>query len=157
LWEGEKELRRLMLLLAVLAATMLVASPVSAFVWKPGPNEGNKYSKNYYPNGYFKYCEPDGAKYYGLNKASKNSWCDNYYKEYTKKKFHGKRWYYVHVYYKWKTPDGNIHRWNDWYYCQYHKYDDPLHKRPSFKVWVTYKPTGNHYWEWFYYWKSPTR
>ena len=56
-----------------------------------------------------------------------------------------------------KTPDGNIHNWNDWYYCQYHKYDDPLYKRPSFKVWVTYKPTGNHYWEWFYYWKSPTR
>ena len=43
----EKKLRRLMVLLGLLAATMLVASPVLA--WQPGPNEGNKYSKNYYP------------------------------------------------------------------------------------------------------------
>jgi hypothetical protein len=27
---------------------MLVGSPVLA--WQPGPNEGSKYSKNYYPN-----------------------------------------------------------------------------------------------------------
>jgi hypothetical protein len=65
--------------LGLLAAMMLVASPVLA--WQPGPNEGNKYSKNYYPNTYFTYCEPDGSKYYGDTKASKNSWCDKYYKE----------------------------------------------------------------------------
>ena len=47
-------MRRLMLLLGLLAAMMLVASPVLA--WQPGPNEGNKYSKNYYPNTYFNYC-----------------------------------------------------------------------------------------------------
>jgi hypothetical protein len=47
----ENELRRLMLLLGLLAAMMLVASPVLA--WQPGPNEGNKYSKNYYPGSYF--------------------------------------------------------------------------------------------------------
>ena len=70
-----------MLLLALLAATMLVASPVLAH--QGGPTHGNKYSKNYYPTSYFKYCEPDGAKYYGDTKASKNSWCDKYYKEYT--------------------------------------------------------------------------
>jgi hypothetical protein len=33
---------------------------------------------------------------------------------------------------------------------------DPNAKRPYFKAWVTYKPNGNHYWESFYYWKSPT-
>jgi hypothetical protein len=143
-----------MLLLALLAATMLVASPVLAH--QGGPHHGNKYSKNYYPNSYFKYCEPDGAKYYGQTKASKNSWCDKYYKEYTKKTFNGKNWYYVHVYYKWKTPDGQRHTQGYWYYCQYHKYNDPKAKRPYFKAWVTYKPTGNHYWESFYYWKSPT-
>jgi hypothetical protein len=153
--ERRKELRRLMLLLAVLAAMMLVASPVSAFVWKPGPNEGNKYSKNYYPNGYFKYCEPDGSNY-SQTKASKNSWCDKYYKEYTKKTFNGKNWYSVHVYYSWKTPDGKTHKWDDWYYCAYHKYDDPHSKKPYFRAWVTYKPTGNAYWESFYYWNSPT-
>src|SRR5687767_2868661 len=100
----ENKLRRLMLLLALLAATMLVASPVLAH--PGGPTHGNKYSKNYYPTSYFKYCEPAGAKYYGKKKASNNSWCDKYYKKYTKKTFHGKNWYYVHVYYKWKTPDG---------------------------------------------------
>ena len=60
---------------------MLMASPVLAH--KGGPTHGNKYSKNYYPNGYFNYCEPDGSNY-SQTKASKNSWCDKYYKEYTK-------------------------------------------------------------------------
>ena len=47
----ENKLRRLMLLLGLLAAMMLVASPVLA--WQPGPNEGDKYFKNYYPGSYF--------------------------------------------------------------------------------------------------------
>jgi arylsulfatase A-like enzyme len=145
-------LRRLLLLLGLLAAMMLVASPVLA--WQPGPGEGSKYSKNYYPTSYFKYCEPDGSQYYGDKKASNNSWCDKYYKEYQKKSFQGKQWYWVHVYYTWKTPDGMPHQWDDWYYCQYHKYDDQNSTRPSFKACVTYKPTGNSYWEWFYYWQS---
>jgi hypothetical protein len=144
-----------MLLLGLLAAMMLVTSPVLA--WQPGPNEGNKYSKNYYPTGtYFTYCEPAGSKYYGDRKANNNKWCDHYYKEYQKKWTNGKQWYYVHVYYSWKTPDGKMHKWDDWYYCQYNKYDDPNAKRPYFRAWVTYKPTGKHYWEWFYYWNSPT-
>jgi hypothetical protein len=57
-----------MVLLGLLAAMMLAASPVLAH--QGGPNHGNKYSKNYYPNGYFNYCEPDGAKYYGKKKVS---------------------------------------------------------------------------------------
>ncbi len=57
-----------MLLLGLLAAMMLVASPVLA--WQPSPNEGSKYSKNNYPNTYFKYCEPDGSRYYGNTRAS---------------------------------------------------------------------------------------
>ena len=52
-----------MVLLGLLAAMMLLASPVLA--WQPGPNEGSKYSKNYYPNTYFNYCEKDGSRYYG--------------------------------------------------------------------------------------------
>jgi hypothetical protein len=147
-------LRRLMLLLALLAAMMLAASPVLAH--QGGPTHGDKYSKNYYPTSYFKYCEPDGSNYYGDNKASKNSWCDKYYKEYKKKTFDGKDWYWVHVYYEWKTPDGKTHKWDDWYYCAYHKYNDPNSTKPYFKAWVTYKPTGDHYWESFYYWKSST-
>jgi hypothetical protein len=47
----ENKSRRLMLLLGLLAAMMLVASPVLA--WQPGPNEGKKYSKNYYPGNFF--------------------------------------------------------------------------------------------------------
>jgi hypothetical protein len=43
----ENKLRKSMLLLGLLAAMMLVDSPVLA--WQPGPNEGKKYSKNYYP------------------------------------------------------------------------------------------------------------
>jgi hypothetical protein len=148
----ENELRRLMLLFALVAAMMLAASPVLA--WQPGPGEGSKYSKNYYPTSYFKYCEPDGAKFPGFDKASK--WCDQYYKEYRKKSINGKKYYYVHVYYWWKTPDGQSHKWDGWYYCQYHKYDDPESSKPAFKAWVTYKPTGDHYWEWYYYWKSPS-
>jgi hypothetical protein len=119
-----------MLLFGLLAAMMLVASPVLAH--QGGPTHGNKYSKNYYPNGYFKYCEPDGSNYYG------------------------KTWYWVHVYYYWKTPDGKTHKWDHWYYCAYHKYNDPNSTKPYFKAWVTYKPTGKHYWESFYYWKSST-
>ena len=84
-----------MLLLGLLAAMMLVASPVLA--WQPGPGEGNKYSKNYYPTSYFKYCEPGGSKYYGNKKASNNKWCDHSYTEYHTKTFHGKKWYWVHV------------------------------------------------------------
>ncbi len=128
---------------------MLVASPVLA--WQPGPNEGNKYSKNYYPNTYFKYCDKNSSQFYGKTKASKR--CAQYYTEYQKKTFNGKKWYWdwVHVYYEWKTPDGKWHKKDYWYYCQYHKYDDPDSTKPYFKAWVTYKPTGNHYWESFFY------
>jgi hypothetical protein len=139
---------------------MLVASPVLA--WQPGPGEGSKYSKNYYPTSFYKYCEPDGSQYYGNTKAANPKWCyrtasyGNYYTEYQKKTFNGKQWYWVHVYYQWKTPDGKTHKSDPWYYCQYHKYNDPNSTRPYFKAWVTYKPTGNHYWESFYYWRSPT-
>jgi hypothetical protein len=69
-----------------------------------------------------------------------------------KKWTNGKQYYYVHVYYKWKTPDdGQWHKQGYWYYCQYHKYDDPNRSRPYFKAWVGYKPTGKHYWESFYW------
>ena len=108
-----------MLLLGLLAAMMLVASPVLA--WQPGPNEGNKYSKNYYPTSYFKYCEKDGSKYYGKTKASKTKWCKKYYTEYHKKFYKEiKTYYYVHVYYSWKTPDGKSHKKDYWYYCLGH-------------------------------------
>jgi hypothetical protein len=137
-----------MLLLAVLAAMMLMASPVLA--WQPGPGEGSKYSKNYYPTTYFKYCEPDGSQFLGTSKA--NKWCDHWYTDYKTKTFNGDKWYWVHVYYKWKTPQsGQWQEWDGWYYCQYHKYDDPDSNHWGFKAWVTYKPTGKHYWEWFYW------
>src|ERR687891_484414 len=109
-----------MVLLGLLAAMMLVASPVLA--WQPGPNEGSK--------------------------------CYKYYTEYHKKWNNGKKYYYVHVYYKWRTPDSIRHTQDYWYYSQYHKYDDPDSTHPYFKAWVTYKPTGNHYWESFY-WQCP--
>jgi hypothetical protein len=141
-------LRKLILLLAVLAAMMLMASPV--FAWQPGPGEGSKYSKNYYPTTYFKYCEPDGSQFLGTSKA--NKWCDHWYTDYKTKTFNGDKWYWVHVYYKWKTPQsGQWQEWDGWYYCQYHKYDDPDSNHWGFKAWVTYKPTGKHYWEWFYW------
>jgi hypothetical protein len=135
-----------MLLLALLAAMMLVASPVLAH--QDGPHHGDKYSKNYYPNTYFKYCEKNGAKFYGKTKASK--WCAQYYTDYKTKWTNGNKYYYVHVYYEWKTPDGKWHKQDYWYYCQYHKYDDPDSTKPYFKAWVTYKPTGKHYWESYY-------
>jgi hypothetical protein len=121
-------LRRLRLLLALVAATMLVASPVLAH--EGGPTHGDKYSKNYYPNSYFKYCEPDGSQYYGDKKASNSKWCDHYYTDYKTKTFDGKKYYYVHVYYRWKTPDGKSHTKDYWYYCQYHKYNDPNSTKP---------------------------
>ena len=141
-----------MVLLGLLAAMMLVASPILAH--QGGPHHGNKYSKNYYPNGYFKYCEPDGSRYYGNDKAGNAAWCLHSYTEYHKKWNNGEQYYYVHVVYFWQTPDGQTHKWDDWYYCQYHKYDDPDlppdFAKPYFKAWVTYKPTGNHYWESFH-------
>jgi hypothetical protein len=141
-------LRRLMLLLAMLAAMMLAASPVLA--WQPGPGEGSKYSKNYYPNGFYKYCEPEGDQFLGSPRA--NNWCDQWYTDYRTKTFNGKKYYYVHVYYEWKTTrGGQWQEWDGWYYCQYHKYNDPQSLKPSFKAWVTYKPTGEHNWEWFYH------
>jgi hypothetical protein len=113
---------------------------------------GNKYAKNYYPNTYFKYCEPDGANF-DQNNASK--WCKKYYTEYQKKTFNGKNYYYVHVYYKWKTSSGGTWQTQDyWYYCRFHKYDDPDSTKPYFKAWVGYKPTGDYYWEKFYHQSS---
>jgi hypothetical protein len=140
-------LRRLMLFLALLAAMMLVASPVLAH--QGGPHHGDKYWKNYYPNSWYKYCEPGGSQTYGKAKASK--WCKKYYTEYHKKWTNGKQYYYVHVYYWWKTPDGKAHKQGYWYYCQYHKYSAPNKTRPYFKAWVGYEPTGKHYWESFYW------
>jgi hypothetical protein len=142
----ENELRRLMVLLGLLAAMMLVASPVLAH--QGGPHHGNKYWKNYYPNTYFKYCEKGGSQTYSKTKASKR--CAQYYTDYKTKWTDGKKYYYVHVYYEWKTPDGKWHKQDYWYYCQYHKYDDPDSTKPYFKAWVTYKPTGKHYWESYY-------
>src|SRR3712207_3657740 len=52
----EKKLRRLTLLLAVLAAMMLVVSPV--FAHPGGGTHGHKYANNYYPDDYFNYCHP---------------------------------------------------------------------------------------------------
>ena len=92
-----------MLLLGLLAAMMLAASPVLA--WQPGPGEGSKFGKNYYPTSYFNYCEPDGDKFFGDSKSSNDFWCDTYYTEYKKKSINGKKYYYVHVYYEWRTPD----------------------------------------------------
>jgi hypothetical protein len=138
-----------MVLLGLLAAMMLVTSPVLAH--QGGAHHGNKYSKNYYPNGYFKYCEPDGAKYYGQKKISNKNLCDQYYSEYKTKWNNGKKYYYVHVYYWWRSPDGQTHKWDDWYYCKFHKYVAADSPKPMFEAWVTYKPTGNHYWEEFFY------
>jgi hypothetical protein len=150
-------LRRLMVLLGLLAAMMLMASPVLA--WESGPNEGTLYSENYYPNGYFNYCEPDGAQYYGDQKASNENVCDHRYIDrpgqpaYEVKWFNGEKFYYVHVVYFWETPDGQGHNWDDWYYCEPHKFDNPNGPKPYFNAWVTYKadPIGNHNWESFFY------
>jgi hypothetical protein len=74
----EKNLRRLMVLVGLLAAMMmLTASPGLAH--QGGPHHGDKYWKNYYPNTYFKYCEKDGANTY--TKAKPNKWCKKYYTE----------------------------------------------------------------------------
>jgi hypothetical protein len=141
-------LRRLMLLLAVLAAMMLVASPVLA--WQPGPGEGNKYPRNYYPTSYYKYCDPNGSQFPGTSQA--NNWCDQWYTDYKTKTFNGDKWYYVHVYYKWKTTQGGQWQtWDGWYYCQYHRYDDRNSNHWYFKAWVTDKRTGDHNWESFYW------
>jgi hypothetical protein len=140
-----------MLLLAVLAAMMLVGSPVVLAHQGGGPDHGDKYWKNHYPNSYFTYCEKKGDKYYGDKKASNNKWCDTWYTNYETKGINGKKWYYVHVYYYWETPDGKKHEQDYWYYSQYEKWDDPNSSKPYFKAWVGYKPTGDHYWESFYY------
>jgi hypothetical protein len=49
-----------------------------------------------------------------------------------------------------RTPDGDLHSKDYWYYCQYHKYSEPPGNL-YLKAWVGYKPTGKHYWESFYY------
>ena len=127
---------------------MLVASPVLA--WQAGPGQGNKYSKNYYPTSYYKYCDPSGSQFLGTSRS--NSWCDQWYTTYKTKTFNGDKWYYVHVYYKWKsTQSGRWQTWDDWYYCQYHRYDDQNSNHWYFKAWVTFKPTGDHNWESFYW------
>src|ERR671912_522729 len=113
-----------MVLLALLAAMMLAASPVLAH--KDGPHHGNK-------------------------KISNNNLCGQNYTQYKTKWINGKKYYYVHVVYWWETPDQNTHMWDDWYYCKYHKYDSADSPKPNFQAWVTYKPTGNHYWEYFFY------
>jgi hypothetical protein len=144
-----------MLLLGLLAAMMLVTSPVLSHQGG-GPNHGDKYWKNYYPNSYFNYCEPDGDRFFGDRKSSNDFWCHTYYTEYKTKWNNGKKYYYVHVYYEWRTPDRNFHKKDYWYYSQYEKWNDPDSSRPYFKAWVGYKPTGDHYWESFYYVNSPS-
>jgi hypothetical protein len=90
LWKGEK-VEKVDAAFGLLAAMMLVASP--ALAHQGGPHHGNKYSKNYYPNTYFKYCEPDGAQYYGETEASNH--CAQYLTEYHKKWYKGKKYYYA--------------------------------------------------------------
>jgi hypothetical protein len=144
----EKRLRRLTLLLALLAAMMLAVSPV--FAHPGGATHGDKYPNNYYPNDYYNYCEPGGDNF-DATKANNDAWCDQWYTDYQKKQWNGEWYYYVHVYYKWKDSSGISHTWDDWYYSQYHQWDDPNSDQPYFKAWVTYKPTGQGYWESFYW------
>ena len=137
-----------MLLLALLAAMMLVVT-APAVATQQG---GSKYPSNWYPNGYWKYCSSDSSSYKGDAWASK--WCDQWYSgKVQKKQWNGKWYWYVHVYYKWKW-NGKWQNWDDWYYCQYKKYDDPNSVHPYYKAWVGYQPSGQHYWESFY-WGGP--
>ncbi len=136
-------MRRLMLLLALLAAMLLVVgAPALA------AQDGSKYWKNYYPNSYYNYCHWASNNYYGDTNAEK--WCSKYYTDYKTKWSKGKKYYYVHVYYEWKDPNGKWYTKDYWYYCRYIKYDDPNSTKPHFHAWVGYKPTGDYYWESYY-------
>src|SRR3712207_3532984 len=112
---------------------MLVVSPV--FAHPGGGTHGHKYANNYYPDDYYNYCHPDGNNYYG--DAQAQDWCSQWYNGYRTKQFEGKKYYYVHVYYQWyNQADDNWYEQDYWYYCQYHKYDDPNSDQPYFKAWV---------------------
>ena len=125
---------------------MLVASPALA-------QSGSKYHKNYYPEGYYNYCHEKGEHYYGDKDAEK--YCYQYYTDYKKKTADGKKYYYVHVYYKWYDEDEDKWYKKDyWYYCHYKKYYDEDEDEYYFKCYVCYKEDDGHkkkcYWEYFY-------
>ena len=127
-----------MLVLALLAAMMLVALPALA-----AKQAGSKYNRNYYPEGYYDYCHPDGENYWGDEEAAEH--CDKYYTEREKKQHKGKWYYYVHVFFVW---DGEAE--DDWYYARYKKYHVLKSLIPCYRAWVGHKPTGEYYWETFY-------
>jgi hypothetical protein len=137
-------------MLALLAAMMLVASPVLAH--PGGGTHGDKYAKNYYPEGYYNYCEPEGNNFY-QDDQDYEKWCNQWYNgKTTTKEYNGKKYYYVHVYYEWYAK-GQWYEKDYWYYCQYHKYNDPDSNYPYYKAWVGY-PSAD-YWAWeSFYWGS---
>jgi len=128
------------------ASAMSISSPAVAH--KGGPEHGNTYGKNYYPAGYFSYCQPDGSHYYGKTKAAQR--CERGYTGYAKQWKNGRAYYRVAVIYRWQGPESSEwHGATPQYYCQLHKYDDPDSKAPRFKCQVTNKSTGKRYWQRF--------
>jgi hypothetical protein len=130
------------LLAALLAFAVLTFGASEAYGHPAKAPHGHAYAKNFYPAGYFAYAEPDGAKYLGFEKSYKET--ARGYVSYKKVKVNGRFYYRLTTYFTW--PGGEVHKP---VYAALHKYDDYGSERPAFRVYMTHKATGKHYWRRF--------
>jgi hypothetical protein len=147
--------RGLLALLAVLAGLLLAATVVygasEATAHPAKAPHGNAYQKNFYPEGYFDYAEPDGGGYLGFEKAHKET--ARGYTSYEKVKRDGRFYYKLNA--RFATFDGQRDRTVEKpVYAALHKFDDYGSDRPGFRVYMTAPGTGKHYWRRFEAWNS---
>jgi hypothetical protein len=138
--------RELLALLAVLAGILLSATVVygasEAAAHPAKAPHGNGYAKNYYPDGYYAYAEPDGESYLGLvNSLTTTS---RGYTSYKRVTVDGRRYYKLAAYFT-----RGKERVEKPVLAALHKYDDYGSDRPAFRVYMTHKATGKHYWRRF--------
>jgi hypothetical protein len=139
------------LLAALLAFAVLTFGASEAYGHPAKAPHGHAYGKNYYPETYFAYAEPAGAKYLGFERSHKDTLRG--YTSYQRVKRDGRFYYKLNA--RFATFDGQRDRTVEKpVYAALHKYEDQGSERPAFRVYMTHKATGKHYWRRFEAWNS---
>jgi hypothetical protein len=130
------------LIAALLALTVLSFGATAHPAKAP---HGNAYPKNFYPAGYYNQAEPGGDNYLGPGHIN---WQIRSYSSYKKVKVNGSFYYKLNARFFWYdgSEDYEVRKP---VYAALHKLEDYGSKRPGFRVYMTHRGTGKHYWRRF--------
>jgi hypothetical protein len=137
----------LALVLGLVAALLVFAVLLTPAEGHRAPKpHGHRYYSNYAPTGYYALYEPGGTRYLGDDAVAD---AERGYTAYRKVKVNGRYFYKLHAYYRWVGADGKVYTATRTHYAALHKFEDYGSDRPGFRVYMTSKATGRHYWRRF--------